>query len=153
MIENEAGRFEITSEVLSVEREIARVSDPGHGAVATFVGVVRDHAGGRTGVRSIFYEAFAEMAEAKMADIGTALVARHAGGKKMRVAISHRVGELAVAEASVVIAVGCERRREALAACAEAIEKLKEVVPIWKKERFADGSEWVGWAGDPPSGR
>ena len=153
MIENASGRYEITPDVLSVERESARVSDPGHGAIATFVGVVRDHAGGRTGVRSIFYEAFAEMAEAKMAEIGAALLARHANGKKMRVSIVHRVGELAVGEASVVIAVGCERRKEALAACAEAIERLKEIVPVWKKERFADGSEWVGWAGDPPSKR
>ena len=153
MIENASGRYEITGEALSLERESARVADPGHGAIATFVGVVRGHAGGRTGVTSIFYEAFAEMAEKKLAEIGAALVAKHGGGKKIRVAISHRTGELKVGEASVVIAVGCERRKESLAACAEAIERIKEIVPIWKKERFADGSEWVGWAGDPPTTR
>lgn len=150
MIDDVSGHYEITSAKLSVEREADRVADPGHGAIATFVGVVRDHAGGRTGVVSILYEAYAEMAEEKMAEIGAALVSRWAQGKRMRVSIVHRVGELAVGEASVVIAVGCERRKEALAACAEAIDRLKEIVPVWKKERFADGSEWVGWAGDPP---
>lgn len=151
MIENVNGRFEITSRRLSVEAECAYVSDPGHGAIASFVGVVRDHAGGRTGVTGIFYEAYPEMAEEKMAQVGAEVIARHASGKKMKVSIVHRVGDLAVGEASVVIAIGCERRREALAACADAIERLKQVVPIWKKEKFLDGSEWVGWGGDAPN--
>lgn len=152
MIENSFGHFEITGATLSVERESSRVFDPGHGAIATFVGVVRDHAGPDvTGVVGIFYEAYPEMAEAKMADVGAEVVARHAGGKKMRVSIVHRVGELAVGEASVVIAIGSERRREALAACADAIDRLKQIVPVWKKEKFADGSVWVGWGGDPPA--
>ena len=150
MIEDITGHYEITADKLSVEREHARVSHPGHGAIASFVGVVREHAGGRTGVTSILYEAFPEMAEKEMAAIGAALVSRHGPGMRMRVSIVHRTGELAVGEASVVIAVGCERRKEALRACAEAIERLKETVPVWKKERFADGTEWVGWAGDPP---
>jgi molybdopterin synthase catalytic subunit len=151
VIDDASGHYEITPAVLSVERESARVADPGHGAIATFVGVVRDHAGGRTGVTSILYEAFPEMAEAKMAEIGAALLSRWGQGKRMRVSIVHRVGELGVGEASVVIAIGCERRKEALSACAEAIERLKEIVPVWKKERFADGSEWVGWGGDAPT--
>lgn len=150
MIENATGRYEIVDRALSVERECAYVGDPGHGAIATFVGVVRDHAGGRTGVTGIFYEAYPEMAEQKMAEVGAEVVARHASGKKMKCSIVHRIGDLAVGEASVVIAIGCERRREALAACADAIERLKQVVPIWKKEKFSDGSEWVGWGGDPP---
>lgn len=150
MIENSFGHFEVTDRPLSLERESGRVSDPGHGAIATFVGVVRDHAGGRTGVTGIFYEAYGEMAEKKMAEIGAEVIARHAASKKMRISIVHRVGELAVGDASVVIAVGGERRREALAACADAIDRLKEIVPVWKKERFADGSEWVGWGGDAP---
>ena len=152
MIDDVTGHYEVTSSALSVERESARVADPGHGAIASFVGVVRNHAGAeRTGVTSIYYEAFAEMAEKKMAEIGAALLSRHAQGKRMRISIVHRVGELVVGDASVVIAIGCERRKESLAACAEAIERLKENVPVWKKERFRDGSEWVGWAGDPPS--
>lgn len=152
MIENQVGHFEITTDPLSIEREARRVSDPGHGAIATFVGVVRDHdPEGRRGVTGILYEAYPEMAEAKMAEVGAEVVARHAGGKRMSVAIVHRVGELAVGDASVVIAVGCERRREALGACADAIERLKQIVPVWKKERFADGSVWVGWGGDPPA--
>jgi molybdopterin synthase catalytic subunit len=151
VIDDATGHYEITAAVLSVERESARVADPGHGAIATFVGVVRNHAAGRTGVTSILYEAFPEMAEAKMAEIGASLLSRYGQGKRMRLSIVHRVGELAVGDASVVIAIGCERRKEALRACAEAIERLKEIVPVWKKERFADGSEWVGWGGDAPS--
>ena len=151
MIDDATGHYEVTSAVLSSDRECERVAHPGHGAIATFVGVVRDHAGERSGVTSILYEAFAEMAEKKMAEIGAALVSRYAQGKRMRVSIVHRVGELRVGEASVVIAIGCERRKESLAACAEAIERLKEIVPVWKKERFADGSEWVGWHGDAPT--
>lgn len=152
MIDDVSGHYEVTSAVLSVERESARVADPGHGAIATFVGVVRNHAGSeRTGVTSIFYEAFPEMAEKEMAAIGATLLQRYGHGKRMRVSIVHRVGELAVGEASVVIVIGCERRKESLAACAEAIERLKENVPVWKKERFTDGSEWVGWAGEAPT--
>ena len=150
MIDDSTGHYEVTSAVLSSDRECERVAHPGHGAVSTFVGVVREHAGGRTGVTSILYEAFAEMAEKKMAEIGAALVSRYGHGRRIRVSIVHRVGELRVGDASVVIAIGSERRKESLAACAEAIERLKEIVPIWKKERFADGSEWVGWHGDAP---
>jgi molybdopterin synthase catalytic subunit len=152
MIENSYGHFEITGHALSVERENARVSDPGHGAVASFVGVVRDHAAGRSGVTGIFYEAYPEMAEAKMAEVGVEAVNQHAAGKKMKLSIVHRIGELAVGDASVVIAVGAERRREALDACSFAIDRLKAIVPVWKKEKFADGSVWVGWGGDPPAG-
>ena len=151
MIENTIGHFEITTAALSVERESARVSDAGHGASASFVGVVRDHAAGRSGVVGIFYEAFAEMAEAKMAEVGIEAHTKHSSNKKMRIAIAHRVGELAVGEASVVIAVGAERRREALAACEFAIDRLKQIVPIWKKEKFSNGAEWVGWGGDEPA--
>ena len=152
MIQNSFGHFEITEAPLSIERESTRVADPGHGAIATFVGVVRDHSGpDSTGVTGIFYEAYPEMAEAKMADVGAEILARHAGGKSMRISIVHRIGELAVGDASVVIAIGSERRREGLAACADAIDRLKQIVPVWKKEKFADGSVWVGWGGDPPA--
>ena len=144
-------RSEITAAPLSVERENDRVADGGHGAIANFVGVVRDHAAGRDGVIGIFYEAFAEMAEVKMSEVGADAIARHAAEKKMRISIVHRVGDLKVGDASVVIAVGSERRREALAACAFAIDRLKEIVPVWKKEIFADGSVWVGWGGDLPT--
>ena len=151
MIDDGAGHFEITGGVLSVERENARVADRGHGAVASFVGVVREHAGGKSGVTGIFYEAYAEMAEAKMAQVGAEAIARFANEKKMKISIVHRVGDLAVGDASVVIAVGSERRKEALAACSYAIDRLKEIVPIWKKEKFSDGAEWVGWGGDAPA--
>jgi|SRR5579859_631180 len=150
MIDNDSGHFEVTAEPLSIEREAARVSAPGHGALATFAGTVRDHASGHARVRGILYESYPEMAEAKMAEIGGELIARHSGGNPMRISIVHRVAELAVGETSVIIAVGAEHRREALAACAEGIDRVKQVVPIWKKERFEDGSEWVGWGGDPP---
>ena len=150
MIDNGCGHFEIAGAPLSVERESARVAATGHGAIASFAGVVRDHAAGRAGVVGIFYEAYPEMAEEKMAQVGAEAIARHAAGKSMRISIVHRVGDLAVGDASVVIAVGSERRKEALAACAFAIDRLKEIVPVWKKEKFADGAEWVGWGGDAP---
>ncbi len=153
MISDGSGHYEITDRPLSVEREVARVADPGHGAIATFVGVVRDHAGDRHGVVGILYEAFVEMAEAKMAEVGREAMARSDAAGRKKISIVHRVGELVVGDASVVIAVGAERRREAIACVAHAIERLKEIVPIWKKERFADGSTWVGWGGDPPTKR
>ena len=151
MIDNPSGHFESTNAPLSLERESARVSDSGHGAIATFAGTVRDHAAGRTGVVGILYEAYAEMAEAKMAEVGAEAIDRNAAAKSMRISIVHRIGELTVGDASVVIAVGAERRREALAACAFAIDRLKEIVPVWKKEKFSDGATWVGWGGDPPA--
>jgi molybdopterin synthase catalytic subunit len=135
-----ARRFRIVDEPLAIEPVAALVADPGAGAIITFAGVVRDHARGK-GVVALEYEAYAPVAERMLAQIASELAARW---PVLRVAIWHRVGRLAVGETSVVIALSVPHRQEGFAACAYAIERLKEIVPIWKKEIYADGATWIG---------
>jgi molybdopterin synthase catalytic subunit len=135
-----ADRMEVTAVPLSVDGVVRAVSRPTSGAVATFVGVVRESSRGRQ-VRSLEYDAYPEMATAKMREIATEIRQRWPVDD---VAIVHRTGLLGIGEASVVIAVSSAHRKEALAACAFAIERLKAIVPIWKKEIWTDGSEWIG---------
>ncbi len=113
------------------------------GAVCTFLGVARRYSRGREVVH-LEYEAYPEMAEKKMAEIGDDLRVKFGAE---RVAILHRTGVLAIGEASVGIAVATPHRREAFAACQYAIDRLKETVPIWKKEVWSDGQQWIGWEG------
>jgi molybdopterin synthase catalytic subunit len=113
---------------------------PGCGAVVTFLGTVRDRTGGRETV-ALDYEAYPAMAEKKMAEIEQATRARWPVGELLLV---HRLGRLEVGDVSVAVAVSCPHRAEAFDACRYAIDRLKEVVPIWKKENWADGTtEWV----------
>jgi molybdopterin synthase catalytic subunit len=131
--------FEVTTQPLSVDEVVARVADPGNGAVITFVGVVRDNTEGRQ-VHFLEYEAYPEMAEETLRQIGDEVRQRW---KSVRgVAIVHRVGRLQIGEASVVIAISAGHRPEVFDAVHYAIDRLKEIVPIWKKEVWADGSEW-----------
>ena len=113
------------------------------GAVATFAGVVRDHSMGRR-TSYLVYDAYQEMAEKKMEEIG-----REVKGKWEvdRVGMLHRVGRLEIGETSVLIAISAPHRKAALEACHYAIDRLKETVPIWKKEVWTDGEEWI--EGDP----
>ena len=129
----------ITEEEIDPRQLGARVLEPRDGAVVTFAGVVRDHSGSR---RTVYleYEAYRGMAEAKMAEIVGEAMARWPVGDA---AIVHRVGHLEVGEVSVLIAVASPHRAEAFEACRYIIDRVKEVVPIWKKEVAADGSEWV----------
>jgi molybdopterin synthase catalytic subunit len=120
-----------------VVREVA--SDDA-GAIATFTGTTRARSRGRDVVR-LEYEAYEGMAEAEMERIATELKQRH---PLIEVAIHHRVGVVGVGEPSVVIAVSSAHRAAALAACAEAIDTLKSSVPLWKKEVYLGGEEWVG---------
>jgi len=117
----------------------AAVAYPGAGGVVTFQGVVRDNARGKR-VRHLEYDAYPEMAEAKMREI-VAEVERRWG--TTAVAIAHRVGRLQIGECSVVVIVACPHRGEAFEACRYAIDTLKATVPIWKKEAYEDGEEWV----------
>jgi molybdopterin synthase catalytic subunit len=135
-----AGRlFEITTEDISVDEVVARLADPAIGAVITFVGVVRGATDGRA-VRYLEYEAYPEMAEGTLRQIGGEIRARWETIRE--VAIVHRVGRLEVGETAVVIALSAAHRREVFDAVHYAIDRLKEIVPIWKKEVWADGAEW-----------
>ena len=110
------------------------------GAIATFVGTTRVHSRGRT-VTHLEYEAYQGMAEDVMAQIAGELRRRY---DLCDVAIHHRVGRVGIGEPSVVIAVSAPHRQDALAACKDAIDALKETVPLWKKEVYAGGEEWIG---------
>jgi molybdopterin synthase catalytic subunit len=116
------------------------VADRGTGAIVTFVGTVRDHGRGQT-VTHLEYEAYAPAAERMLAQIGREIDERWG---PQRVAIAHRTGDLAVGEASVVICVASAHRDAAFAACRYAIERIKEIVPIWKKEHYGNGAAWIG---------
>jgi molybdopterin synthase catalytic subunit len=114
-------------------------ADPADGAVCVFIGVVRGESRGRA-VSHLEYEAYDEMAQDEMARIEAEL--RHTW-PVTDVRIVHRLGRVAVGEASVVVAVTSPHRAEAFAACRHAIDLLKARVPIWKKEHYADGSLWI----------
>jgi molybdopterin synthase catalytic subunit/molybdopterin converting factor small subunit len=134
------GAFRVTEEPLSLEAVAAEVADERAGAVATFTGTVRRQSRGRE-VTHLEYEAYAEMAEDVMTGLADDLDNRY---DLCSIAIHHRVGRLEVGEASVVIAVSAPHRQDALAACKDAIDRLKETVPLWKKEVYEGGEEWVG---------
>jgi MoaE-MoaD fusion protein len=135
-----AGLFRVTDQPLVLDDAIRAVTTEEHGGVATFTGVVRSLSRGKRIVR-LEYEAYAPMAEAKLAEIARQIAAALPG---VRLAIVHRVGKLAVGEAAVVIAASAPHRAQAFEACRAAIDRLKESVPIWKKEIAEDGEEWIG---------
>jgi molybdopterin synthase catalytic subunit/molybdopterin converting factor small subunit len=134
------GAFLLSDRRLSVERVVDEVRDDGAGAIATFTGTTRVTSRGRT-VLHLDYEAYEGMAEATMAEIADELRARY---NVCDVAIHHRIGRVAIGETSVVIAVSAPHRADALAACKDAIDALKERVPLWKKEVYEGGEEWIG---------
>lgn len=127
-------------EPIDLARLISHVSGPDAGAIATFTGTVRETARQRD-VLDLEYEAYAGMAEREIERIARDVVARHGC---LRAAIWHRTGVVAVGEASVAIAISSAHRAAAFAACKQAIDTLKVTVPIWKKERYADGEVWIG---------
>ena len=134
------GDFLLSADPLSVENVVAEVREDTAGAIATFVGTTRSHSRGRD-VLHLEYEAYEGMAEQVMSDLGDELIRRH---QLCKVAIHHRVGRVDIGGTSVVIAVSAAHRAAALAACAEAIEELKVSVPLWKKETYVGGEEWIG---------
>lgn len=113
---------------------------PGCGAVTSFVGTVRDHAEGRTGVVSVHYEAYREQVEPKLAEVAAAARRRWPG--LGRVALVHRIGTLAVGEASVLVVVSAPHRAEAFDAARFCIDTVKTAVPIWKHETWDGGTDW-----------
>ena len=134
------GAFLLSEEPLSLDRVVDEVRDEQAGAIATFTGTTRVQSRGRT-VTHLDYEAYEGMAERVMAEIAEGLQARY---ELSAVAIHHRVGRVGIGETSVVIAVSAPHRQDALAACKDAIDELKERVPLWKKEVYSDGEEWIG---------
>lgn len=141
--------FEITTQAISVDEVSRRVSSPAVGAIVSFAGLVRNTNEGRE-VLALEYEAYAEMAEPLLAQIGDEIKARW---PVEAVAIVHRVGRLAIGEASVVIAVASSHRQGAFEAGRYAIDRVKDMVPIWKKEVFQGGEVWIeGPEGAHPAG-
>ena len=132
-------RFEITREAVSADAVVSRLESPAIGAVATFIGVVRATTDGRE-VLYLEYEAYPEMAEKTLRQIGDEIRARWQTIHD--VAIVHRVGRLEVGETSVVIALSAAHRPDVFNALRYAIDRLKEIAPIWKKEVWTDGAEW-----------
>ena len=134
------GALRVTEEPLSLAAVVDQVADESAGAVATFLGTVRRESRGRT-VLYLEYEAYAEMAEDVMAQLAAELEQRY---DLWSVAIHHRVGRVEIGEASVAIAISAPHRQDALAACRDAIDTLKQTVPLWKKEVYEGGEEWLG---------
>jgi MoaE-MoaD fusion protein len=131
---------ELVEHEIDLAALVARVADPGAGAVTTFSGTVRDRSRGAD-VRHLDYEVYPEMAEAELERIASDVARRH---ELLAIAVVHRSGRCEIGDTTVAIACSSAHRPAALAACAETIDTLKERVPIWKKEHYADGAVWVG---------
>ncbi len=129
----------LTSEALEPERVTEAVRGPSNGGVATFLGVTRDNTGGRQ-TRFLEYEAYEPMAEAKLAEIAAEI---REEWPVEDVAIAHRLGRLEIGDVSLIVAVGSPHREAAFRACAQVVDRIKQTVPIWKKEHFVDGEVWV----------
>ncbi|MCK5119603.1 MAG: molybdenum cofactor biosynthesis protein MoaE [Candidatus Latescibacteria bacterium] len=132
--------FRIVEEEISLPSVLKAVEDEKAGCVLTFIGCVRDHTDGKR-VLALEYEAFKEMAERKLSEIGAEIAQRWGLDK---VSIVHRTGHLKIGETSVVIAVAAPHRAEAFDACRYAIDRIKEIVPIWKKEIYENEEKWAG---------
>jgi|SRR5690625_2405391 len=132
--------FWITEEPIDMNDVYSKVIRPEAGAVSTFTGIVREFTHGK---RTLYleYQAYASMAEKKLAEIGKEIDEQW---DNTRTAIVHRVGRLEISEIAVAIAVSTPHRNDAFAASRYAIERIKEIVPIWKKEHWEDGSVWIG---------
>ena len=134
------GAFRLVEGPLDLGAVIAEVADEQAGAIATFQGTVRRQSRGRE-VIALEYEAYGGMAEKVMAEIADGVKERY---ELCDVAVAHRVGRCEVGEVSVAIAVSAPHRQDALSACRDVIDELKERVPLWKKELYEGGEEWIG---------
>jgi molybdopterin synthase catalytic subunit/molybdopterin converting factor small subunit len=134
------GSFKLSADPLSLDAAVDEVRSDRAGAIATFIGTTRVESRGRT-VQRLDYEAYEGMAEKVMAELADALKEKY---DVCEIAIHHRTGRVEIGEASVVIAVSAPHRQDALTACREAIDTLKEQVPLWKKEVYEGGEEWIG---------
>jgi molybdopterin synthase catalytic subunit len=137
-----AGVFELSEQPIDAMRCHARVLHPSCGGVVVFSGVARAESRGRS-VQRLRYEAYPEMAGAEMARIFARCRAQ-IGSEHLRMLCVHRTGVVPVGEAAVVVAAACPHREQAFAACRFLIDALKSSLPVWKKELYADGEEWIG---------
>ena len=131
--------YKITETPISVDETIGKLADPAVGALTTFVGVVR----GITGERETLYleyEAYPEMAEGVLAQVGQEVQERWP--EIRQVVVVHRVGRLEIGDTAIIIALSASHRRQVFDALHYAIDRIKKIVPIWKKEVWADGAEW-----------
>lgn len=138
--EHQAKLFTVTEDEIDPRAIEALVAGPDAGAIVTFLGTVRDNARGRN-VTALDYEAYPSAAEKMLARVGAETVEQWPA---VRIAIAHRFGHLVPGEASVIIACASHHREDSYHASAFAIARIKEIVPIWKKEWYDDGSSWVG---------
>jgi MoaE-MoaD fusion protein len=134
------GSFRLSADPLSLDAAVDEVRSERAGAIATFIGTTRVESRGRS-VERLEYEAYEGMAEKVMGEIAAALKQRY---DLCEIAIHHRTGRVDIGDSSVVIAVSAPHRQDALAACRDAIDTLKEQVPLWKKEVYEGGEEWIG---------
>ena len=143
---DEGTLFNVTADRLDAAALTAAVAAPDCGAVATFIGIVRDRNAGRR-VRWLMYEAYEPLARKALARIGEEADVQW---PSVRLGIHHRIGRLEIGEASVVIAAASPHRADAFATCRYAIERIKQIVPIWKHEHFEGGEVWIeGATADP----
>jgi molybdopterin synthase catalytic subunit len=133
----------LTDDPIDAAALVRSVMRPSDGAYVLFEGVVRNHHEGKA-VESIFYDAYRPMAEKEIERIVDEVQRTNAG---IAIAVRHRLGHLVIGDASIAIVAASPHRAEAFAACRMIIDRIKETVPIWKKERGPDGEEWVGWQG------
>jgi molybdopterin synthase catalytic subunit len=131
----------LTSEPLSLAAVNEWVATPASGAIVAFSGIVRDHSEGRDGVTGLTYEAYEEEASRRLGDV--AAETRRRWPEVERLALWHRTGDLELSETSVIVVVSAPHRSEAFEAARFAIDTLKETVPIWKREHWAEGSDWA----------
>ncbi|MDQ0255444.1 molybdopterin synthase catalytic subunit [Evansella vedderi] len=136
----ETSNFLITETVIDIQEVVNKVTDRNAGAINTFIGTVRELTKGKKTLY-LKYDAYVPMAEKKLAQIGDEI---QKDFPEAKVAITHRIGELAISDIAVVIAVSTPHRADAFTASRYAIERIKEIVPIWKKEHWEDGEEWIG---------
>ena len=131
--------IELTSHPLDPDKFTSAVRRGANGAVVTFLGTTRDNFDGKR-VLTLEYEAFDEMAVKKLEEVRQELLTEFGLDE---IAIGHRIGTVGIGEISLVVAVGSPHRKEGFHACHKAVDRIKEVVPIWKKEIYQDGSRWV----------
>src|SRR5690625_3826430 len=137
---DKVSQFRITDQPIQLNECIDKVIRPEAGAISTFIGIAREFTNGK---QTIFleYDAYIPMAEKQLASIGQEINDKW---NNVEIAITHRIGRLDISEIAVAIAVSTPHRDDSFQACRYAIERIKEIVPIWKKEHWSDGTKWIG---------